>query len=148
MADAAAGAFVSQPRSESKWATAMINSYDASYLFARINQPELALQRVSLLPAALERGAQWARSYCPTAYIAAATLWVLNRTEHAELIDRSIREKVLGPDFRSPMSDGRLAMAQLCALQGRHDEASDWFSRARHVLEEQGAKPLRATRRL
>jgi hypothetical protein len=35
-------------------------------------------------------------------------------------------------------------MACLCALQGRHDEAVEWFARARAVLEEQGARPLRA----
>jgi len=35
-------------------------------------------------------------------------------------------------------------MAQLCALTGRPDEAHDWFERARAVLDEQGARPLRA----
>jgi class 3 adenylate cyclase/tetratricopeptide (TPR) repeat protein len=143
MSDAAAGAFIRDPGPEGKWASAMINAY-VSYLFAQINQPALAMQRVSLLPAALERGAPWARTYCATACIAAATVWTLNRTDHAEAVERSIREKVLGPDFRSPMSDGRLSLARLCALQGRYDEASDWFVKARVVLDEQGARPLRA----
>ena len=53
--DAAAGAFIQSPRPESRWASAMINAY-ASYLLAQINQPTLAMQRVNLLPAALERG--------------------------------------------------------------------------------------------
>src|SRR5262249_13958623 len=35
-------------------------------------------------------------------------------------------------------------MAQLCALQGRYDEAMDWFAQAREVLDEEGAGPLRA----
>jgi hypothetical protein len=35
-------------------------------------------------------------------------------------------------------------MAHLCALQGRYDEAVDWFAKARTVLDEQGARPLRA----
>ncbi len=39
---------------------------------------------------------------------------------------------------------GRLALARLCALQGRHDEAVEWFAKARTVLDEQGARPLRA----
>ena len=47
-------------------------------------------------------------------------------------------------DFRYPMRDGRTALACLCALQGRHDEASRWFAEARTVLEEDGARPLRA----
>ena len=35
-------------------------------------------------------------------------------------------------------------MAWLCALQRRYDEAVDWFARARVVLEEESARPLRA----
>ena len=47
-------------------------------------------------------------------------------------------------DFREPGADARLAMAQLCALTGRPGEAHQWFDRARAVLDEQGARPLRA----
>ncbi len=35
-------------------------------------------------------------------------------------------------------------MAWLSAVQGRFDEAVDWFAKARSVLDEQGARPLRA----
>jgi len=42
------------------------------------------------------------------------------------------------------MMDGRLALARLCALRRRYDEARDWFAKARTVLDEQGARPLRA----
>jgi hypothetical protein len=42
------------------------------------------------------------------------------------------------------MMDGRLALARLCALQARYDEAVDWFALARVVLDEQEARPLRA----
>ena len=42
------------------------------------------------------------------------------------------------------MFDGRLSLARLSALQRRHDEACEWFARARAVLDEQGARPLRA----
>jgi tetratricopeptide (TPR) repeat protein len=48
------------------------------------------------------------------------------------------------PDFRQQGFDGRLSLARLCAVSGRFEEASQWFSRARAVLEEQGARPLRA----
>jgi hypothetical protein len=40
--------------------------------------------------------------------------------------------------------DIRLALGRLCALDGRFDEANHWFGQARFVLEEQGARPLRA----
>src|SRR5262249_6229011 len=43
-----------------------------------------------------------------------------------------------------PNVDGRLALARLCALRGDYNEAADWFTRARIVLEEQGTRPLRA----
>jgi tetratricopeptide (TPR) repeat protein len=143
MANSAAVAFIESPEAESKWASAMINAY-VSYLLAQIGQAELALQRVAALPAALERGAPWERTYCSMACIGTATLWMLNSTAYAEILERNIRMKVLAPDFRAPVSDSRLSLARLCGLQGRYDEAVQWFARAREVLDEQGARPLRA----
>ena len=46
--------------------------------------------------------------------------------------------------IRYPMIDGRLALARLSALQQPHAEAVEWFEKARTVLDEQGARPLRA----
>ena len=132
-----------QPATENQWASAPIRAA-AAYLFSRINQPELALQRcLSVLPA-LERGAGWTAVYGVMACDAAAVLWFLNRTDAVEVIEQNILKKLLTPDFRSPMRDTRLSMARLCALQGRYDEASQWFVKARGVLDEQGARPLRA----
>lgn len=37
-----------------------------------------------------------------------------------------------------------LSLAYLCALQGRLAEARRWFAEARKILDEQGARPLRA----
>jgi hypothetical protein len=42
------------------------------------------------------------------------------------------------------MTDARLALARLCALDGRSREATRWFDAARAVLDTQGARPLRA----
>ncbi|MGH9042345.1 MAG: hypothetical protein ACRDZ3_19170 [Acidimicrobiia bacterium] len=47
-------------------------------------------------------------------------------------------------DARFPMADGRLALARLCAVNGRYDEALEWFGEARRVLEDEGAMPLLA----
>jgi tetratricopeptide (TPR) repeat protein len=113
-------------------------------VMARNQQIEPALQLLGLLPNALERGAFWGFTYSLMACDAACAIWLLNRTDHVEVIERSIREKVLVPDFRFPMRDGRLSMARICALQGRYDEAADWFVKAREVLDEQGWRPLRA----
>jgi tetratricopeptide (TPR) repeat protein len=132
-----------QPATENQWASAPIRAAQA-YLFSRINQPELALQQyLSLLPA-IKSGAGWTSVYGGLACDAASTLWFLNRTDAIEIVEENIRTKLIVPDFRYPMRDTRLSIARLCALQGRYDEAHEWFSRARMVLEEQGARPLRA----
>jgi len=75
---------------------------------------------------------------------AAEVLWLLERLDHIGVVERALKEKMVAPDFRHPMMDGCLALARLCALQGRHDEAELWFGEAGRVLEEQGARPLRA----
>jgi hypothetical protein len=75
---------------------------------------------------------------------AAAALWLIGRTDNLEVLESSLRQKVLGPDFRFPMRDARLSVAHLCALSERYNEAGDWFAKARDVLEEQGWRPLRA----
>jgi len=75
---------------------------------------------------------------------AASALWLLGRTDHIEVIERNLRDKVVAPDFRYTMFDARLSLARLCALQGRYDEAAEWFAKSRAVLDEQGARPLRA----
>ena len=74
----------------------------------------------------------------------ASAVWLLGQVNQIEVIERNIREKVVAPDFRYPMQDGRLSLAGLCALQGRYEEAADCFAKARAGLEEQGARPLRA----
>jgi hypothetical protein len=83
-------------------------------------------------------------NYTALAFVAADTIWTLGVTDHAAIIERNLREKTIEPDFRYPAVDALLALARLCALQQRHDEAADWFARARIVLDEQGARPLRA----
>ncbi|MGH9036716.1 MAG: hypothetical protein ACRD0O_13215, partial [Acidimicrobiia bacterium] len=75
---------------------------------------------------------------------AANTLWLLERRDHVDVVEDALRAKVIAPDFRHSAVDGRLALAQVCALTGRHDEALEWFAAARTVLAEQGAIPLLA----
>jgi class 3 adenylate cyclase len=113
-------------------------------VMARNHQDETALQFLATLTNALERGAFWGFPYGMMACDAACAIWLLNRTDYVEVIERSIREKVLGPDFRFPMRDARLSIARLSALQGRCDAATEWFAKAREVLDEQGWRPLRA----
>ncbi len=128
---------------EIKWTLSGATAYVACG-YAYSGQPDRALRYLNELPLAVEKGASWGINYIPMTLLAAATLWLLNRTDHVEVIEQSIRQKVLAPDLRWPAVDARLELAHLCALQGRHDEASEWFAKARKVLEEAGARPLRA----
>ena len=112
---------------------------------ARMGRTEEALMLLGVVLPHLERAPASPFNYTVMVCESAATLWLLERTEHAEMIERNLREKVLVPDFRWPMVDARLSMAHLCALQSRYGEATEWFTQARAVLDEQGARPLRAT---
>ena len=131
------------PNPEQNSAFAMTCS-NGAYLATRMNIPDQALQVISILPAALERGAPWEATYTAVACDAAAVLWYLNRTDLIDVVERSLRDKVMVSDFRWPMRDARLALGRLCALRGDYEHAGEWFDRARSVLDQAGHQPLRA----
>ena len=93
---------------------------------------------------ALTRAPAWTLNYTRTVSDTVETLWLLDRRDHLRPVETALRTKALPADFRFPMMDLRLALARLCALDGRLDEADHWFAQARLVLAEQGAGPLRA----
>jgi hypothetical protein len=105
---------------------------------------EPAIRRLTSALPVIERAPAWKDAYPRLVCDAAETLWLTERTDHIEVIEHNVRAKVIEPDFRWPMTDGRVAMARLCALRQRYDEAADWFAQARTVLDEQGARPRRA----
>jgi hypothetical protein len=109
---------------------------------ARLGQEQSALKYLGLIVPWLERAPAWHVGFPVFASDAAETIWRLERLEHAAVVEYAIREKVIEPDFRAPMADGRLALARVCALQGRHEEAQKWLGESRRVLEEQKALPL------
>jgi tetratricopeptide (TPR) repeat protein len=128
---------------ENRWIAAVVSTFAAS-VAAHLGQSEDALRALAAALPAVERAPGWAVNYTYMIHLAVHALWVLGRTDHAAVIERNLREKTVTPDFRYPHTDGRLSLARLCALQGRADEAADWFAKARAVLDEQGARPLRA----
>lgn len=128
---------------ELAWARALVCA-GAARRFATDGRSDDAIELVAKVLLAVERAPAWEANYTRVACDSAAALWIAGRTDHIEVFERGVREKVVGPDFRYPMHDGRTALAQLCALQGRYDEAGHWFSEARRVTEEQGARPCRA----
>jgi len=130
--------FLAEDAPEARWLRAVEWAFAAlAYAYeGRVDDALRALERV--LPV-IERAAGWALNY--TVVIGSV---ILERRDHTDVLERNLRHKTLAPDFRFPHTDARLALAQLCALTGRFDEAREWFEKARHVLDEQGARPLRA----
>jgi tetratricopeptide (TPR) repeat protein len=139
----ASAANPTQPHAEQMYAFAGIWAGTA-VVAARLGRAENALRMLAAIRPALDRGPAWAQIYPSVACNAASVLWCAERIDYADCVERNLREKVIAPDSRFPMVDGRLALAQVCALQRRYDEAIEWFARARRVLDEQGARPLRA----
>ena len=111
---------------------------------AHLGQPEEALGALGRLVPWLERAPAWTIGFSNMVCGAAEALWLLERLDHGDVVERVLREKLLPADFRYAMVDSRLSLARLCALTGRHDEATEWFAEARRVLDEQQARPLRA----
>ncbi len=134
---------LNKPAPENNWSFALVRAVSAIVL-AHLGRGETSMQRLATLPRALEVGAAAESRVGPMACDAAGALWLLNRTDNSAAVERALREKVIAPDFRFPMRDGRLSLARLCGLVGRYDEAAQWFDAARTILDEQGARPLRA----
>ena len=131
------------PRPPFAWAMGFMYA-GLSRIAALEKQDAEALRLLGLLVPWLQLAPAWTVGFPVFVSHAADTLWLLERLNHAPVIERALREKVVTPDFRAPMVDGRLALARLCAVQGRHDEATSWFARAREVLAQQGARTLLA----
>jgi class 3 adenylate cyclase len=134
---------VDEPSVENRWVAAPTWAFSA-YVNALLGRPELALGYLERARRAIELGVGQAPNYTFMVCWAAAAAWELERADWAPLLEGQILTKTVAGDFRYPSTDARLALAWLTALQGRHDEAIGWFAKARSVLEEQGARPLRA----
>ncbi len=113
-------------------------------IMAFAGHPDAAIGLLASVVPALERAEGASPNYPVIACGAADALWAAGRTDHLDAVERNLRQKVVEPDFRYVGFDGRLSLARLCALSGRFDEASEWFQRGRAVVEEQGARYLRA----
>src|SRR5262249_52411227 len=105
---------------------------------------EDALRAVARAMPAVERAGGGVYTYTALICRCCEAIWRLGRADFADVLERNLLAKTIAGDFRDLGVDARLAMAQLSALTGRPDEAHQWFERARAVLDEQGARPLRA----
>ncbi len=126
-----------------RWARAPVHSL-AAVLYTFAGRDEDALRAVACAVPAIERAGGGVAGYTQMICRCCRALWRLGRADFAGVLERNLRAKTLPGDLRDLGVDARVAMAQLCALTGRPDEAHEWFERARAVLDEQGARPLRA----
>jgi predicted ATPase/class 3 adenylate cyclase len=110
---------------------------------ARLGQPDEAIDAIRRLVPWFEQAPAWAVGHPMSAWTAVEALWVLERSDYADVLERALRETIIPADFRFAV-EGRLALALLCGLTDRYDEAHQWFDEARHRLEEEGSRPLRA----
>jgi len=133
----------SESAPELQWVMAVFRSLAAA-VNAELGRTDQALRWLSAVIPALERAPGSVFNYPLMPFLAAFTLWLLERTDHLATIERSLLHKVIEPDFRYGSTDARLAMAWLRALEGRFDDAREWFARARDTLDAEGSRPLRA----
>ncbi len=126
-----------------RWALGLLLAF-AARASAHLGRAEAALSHLGRLVPWLEHAPAWTIGFPVVAGYAAEVLWLLGRTDHIAVVEAAVRGKVLASDFRGPGADARLALACLCALQLRYDEAETWFAEARRVLTEQGARPMLA----
>ncbi|WP_300019434.1 AAA family ATPase [Pseudonocardia sp.] len=131
------------PAPDRHWGSAAIDAISAR-AEARMQHGAAALGLLARPVRALRAAPAWAPNYGRTACEVAEVLWLLDRRDHLSVVERALRERALPADFRFPMTDARHALARLCALDGRRDEAHRWFDAARAVLDGQAARPLRA----
>ena len=113
-------------------------------VFALAGRGEESLRMLEAALPGMVRSPGWMMTFGLMVNAAVGTLWALDRDDWLGLLEKQLREKTLAPDFRFPSTDARLSMARLCALQERYEEAEAWFREAGEVLDEQGARPLRA----
>jgi hypothetical protein len=139
----ATAAFLAAPKDPALvWARGFFCGVHAQ-IAARHGDPDKIVDAVQHCVSWLDRAPSWAVVSPMAAWGAAEALWLAERFDHGEAVERALREKVIPADFRFGV-DGRLALARLCALTGRHDEAHTWFDEARRRLDEEGSRPLRA----
>jgi tetratricopeptide (TPR) repeat protein len=116
----------------------------ATQAAAYLGREEEALAYLRTLVPWLERAPVWMAGFTIMACGPAEALWLLERQDHLEAIEQALRQKLLPADLHWAGTDSRLALARLCALTGRHDEAVSWFADARRAMGERAVRPLLA----
>ena len=124
-----------------RWASVAVVS-SMAVTSARSGDVTSAMAHLDQAAVGIELAPGYAPNYVLIVGFCAQALWILDRTDHLEMIERNLLVKVLEPDIRYPEVVPQLAMAQLCALGGRIDEARRWAAEAHAVVVDQRTPPL------
>jgi hypothetical protein len=112
---------------------AVVVQAGSAWGLARAGRGDEALARLARCIPGIDGGSRLDTNYPLIIHLATGTLFDTQRLDYLDILERNLRTKVLEPDARSPETDGRWALARLCAISGRHDEARYWFAQARSV---------------
>jgi class 3 adenylate cyclase len=126
---------------DTRWATTAVVATNA-YLSAVAGHVDQALAELEPVRVAIELAPGNAPNYGLIACVPVHTLWVLDRTDHLDVIEAAIRSKLVEPGLQYPEYVNELALAQACALTGRVDQAREWVATAHATVDDDGRPPL------
>jgi hypothetical protein len=126
---------------DTRWATTAVVATNA-YLSAVAGHVDQVLAELEPVLVAIELAQGNAPNYGLIACVPVHTLWVMDRTDHLDLIEAAIRSKLVEPGLQYPEYVNELALAQACALTGRVDEAREWVAKAHAAVDDDGRPPL------
>lgn len=109
---------------------------------ARAGDEDRALELVDRAMVGVERAPGYSPNYPLIVCFCAEALWILGRRHRLDALEENLRTKVIEPDIRYPEALPRLALARLCALDGRIEEAREWVAACHTVVEEQATPAL------
>ena len=118
-----------------RWALLPVTGANA-YANARSGDTGAAMADLESVLPGVDAAPGWAPNYPFLVCMLASTLWEVGRVDHLDVVERNLRDKVLEPDLRYPEVDSRWAMALLCGLTDRVEEARQFFDRAHETLAE------------
>lgn len=126
---------------DTRWATTAVVATNA-YLSAVAGREADALAELEQVLVAVELAPGHAPNYGLIACVPVHTLWVMDRTDHLDVIEAAINSKLVATGLRYPEYVNELALAQACALTGRLDEARELVATAHAVVDESNRPPL------
>jgi hypothetical protein len=126
---------------DTRWVTFAVVAANA-YAAACTGRQDQSLADLEQALVGIELAPGNAPNYGLIACWAVQSLWLLDRTDHLDVIEANIRSKLIDTGLQYPEVVNELALAQACALTGRVDEAREWVAKAHTRVVDQGMTPL------